>query len=52
MEIVKNILNHCFVIDIKLATCRNENCFRDPNTINLLVDKEDAINKDVTRTPI
>ena len=45
MELVKNVLNHCFVIDVKLATCRNDNCFSDPNTINWLIDKEVAINK-------
>ena len=44
MEMVKNAFNHFFVIDVILATCKNDNCFSDPNTINWLIHKEEAIN--------
>ena len=26
---IKNVLNHCFVIDVKLATCRNDKQEKD-----------------------
>jgi len=45
MEMVKHVFNHCFVIDVKLATCKNDNFLSDPSTINRLIDKEEAINK-------
>ena len=45
MKLVKNAFNHCFVIDVKPTTCRNDNCLSDPNTINWLIDKDEAINK-------
>ena len=44
-ELVENVYNHCFVIDVKLAICRNENYLNDPNTITQLIDKEELINK-------
>ena len=45
MELIKNAFNHFFVIYVKLATCRNDHCLSDPNTINWLIDKEELINK-------
>ena len=33
MELVKNVFNHYFVIDVKLSICRNDNCLNDPSTI-------------------
>ena len=45
MKVAKNVYNHWFVIDVKLATCRNGNCLSDPNTITQLIDKEELINK-------
>ena len=45
MELVENIFNHFFLIDVKLATYKNGNCLSDPNTITQLIDKEELINK-------
>ena len=44
IELVKNVFNRCFFIDVKLAICRNDNCLNDPNTITQLIDKEELIN--------
>ena len=44
MELAKDVFNHFFVIDVKLATYRNDNFLSDPNTINWLIEEE-AINK-------
>ena len=45
MELVKNVFNHCFFIDVKLAICKNDNYLRAPNTFTQLIDKEESINK-------
>ena len=45
MKMVKKAFNHCFVIDVKLANYRDDNCLSDPNTITQLIDKEELINK-------
>ena len=44
-RIGKECFNHCFVIDVKLATYRNENFLNDPSTITQLIDNEELINK-------
>ena len=45
MKMVKKAFNHYFVIDVKLANYRDNNCSKDPSTINYLIEKEDLINK-------
>ena len=45
MELVKNVFNHCFFIDVKLSICQNENFLYDPSTITQLINEEELINK-------
>ena len=45
MELVKNVFNHFFVIDVKLAICQTDNFLKDPTTITQLINKEELINK-------
>ena len=33
MELVKNVFNNCYVIDVKLSICKNDNFLNNPNTI-------------------
>ena len=32
-QTMENTFNHCFIIDVKLATYRNDNYLKDPSTI-------------------
>ena len=37
--------NHYFVIDVKPATCWNDNYLYDPSIVTQLINEEELINK-------